>query len=187
MPRRLRAAWQKVNMAHGEPAATLIVFGGLPGTGKTTLSRALARTQRATYLRIDTIEQAIRGQALPPTAGYDAAMALAALNLSLGATVIADAVNPLEMVRQAWRTIAAEAGALLVEIELVCRDAAKHRHRVETRVSDIAGLVLPSWNDVLQRQYEPWPAPHLVIDTCHTAADAALASILHHLASMTAR
>ncbi|MFO7481079.1 AAA family ATPase, partial [Oceanibaculum nanhaiense] len=31
----------------------LIVFGGLPGTGKTTLSRALADRLRAVYLRID--------------------------------------------------------------------------------------------------------------------------------------
>ncbi len=35
----------------------LIVFGGLPGTGKTTLARAFAQRRRATYLRIDTIEQ----------------------------------------------------------------------------------------------------------------------------------
>jgi predicted kinase len=38
----------------------LIVFGGLPGTGKTTLARAFAQRRRATYLRIDTIEQALR-------------------------------------------------------------------------------------------------------------------------------
>ena len=36
----------------------LIVFGGLPGTGKTTISRALAKKLGAFYLRIDTIEQA---------------------------------------------------------------------------------------------------------------------------------
>lgn len=38
----------------------LIVFGGLPGTGKSTIARALARALRATYLRVDVIEQAIR-------------------------------------------------------------------------------------------------------------------------------
>jgi predicted kinase len=40
--------------------STLIVFGGLPGTGKTTLARAIAEERSATYLRVDTIEQALR-------------------------------------------------------------------------------------------------------------------------------
>ena len=34
----------------------LIVFGGLPGTGKTTLSRLVAQDLSATWLRIDVIE-----------------------------------------------------------------------------------------------------------------------------------
>jgi predicted kinase len=38
----------------------LIVFGGLPGTGKTTLAKAVAKRYAAVYLRIDTIEMAIR-------------------------------------------------------------------------------------------------------------------------------
>src|ERR1051325_4434191 len=38
----------------------LYIFGGLPGTGKSTLSQHLAREQRAVHLRIDTIEQALR-------------------------------------------------------------------------------------------------------------------------------
>ena len=40
----------------------LYIFGGLPGTGKTTLARYLAHHQRAVYLRIDTIEQALHGR-----------------------------------------------------------------------------------------------------------------------------
>ena len=37
----------------------LIAFSGLPGTGKTSIARELAKRLHATYLRIDTIEQAI--------------------------------------------------------------------------------------------------------------------------------
>ena len=68
----------------------LIVFGGLPGTGKTTLARAFAQRRGATYLRIDTIEQALRssemlaGEVGP--AGYMVAYALAEANLRLGGT-----------------------------------------------------------------------------------------------------
>ncbi len=38
----------------------LIVFSGLPGTGKTTIAQAVVRRCGAVYLRIDTIEQALR-------------------------------------------------------------------------------------------------------------------------------
>jgi hypothetical protein len=38
----------------------LIVVSGLPGTGKTTIARTLAIEFAAVYLRIDSIEQAIR-------------------------------------------------------------------------------------------------------------------------------
>jgi predicted kinase len=59
----------------------LIVFGGLPGTGKTMLARAFAQRRHATYLRIDTIEQVIRSSEMLAgdvgPAGYMVAYALA--------------------------------------------------------------------------------------------------------------
>jgi hypothetical protein len=62
----------------------LIVFAGLPGTGKTTVSRAVAGELDAMYLRVDTIEQAIIG--VFPTidigpSGYVVANAIAEANL----------------------------------------------------------------------------------------------------------
>nr|WP_246751941.1 AAA family ATPase [Bradyrhizobium diazoefficiens] len=45
-------------------APALIVFGGLPGTGKTTVARELTQRLAATYLRIDTIEQTLRSAGL---------------------------------------------------------------------------------------------------------------------------
>jgi predicted kinase len=41
-------------------SATLYIFAGLPGSGKTTLCELLARRIGAAHLRIDTIEQALR-------------------------------------------------------------------------------------------------------------------------------
>ena len=42
----------------------LIVIGGLPGVGKTTIARELARQTAAVHIRIDSIEQAIRDSGL---------------------------------------------------------------------------------------------------------------------------
>ncbi|MGO4419464.1 AAA family ATPase, partial [Streptomyces sp. MCAF7] len=59
----------------------LIIMGGLPATGKTTLARALARQLDAVHVRVDTIEQAIvrsgLGQHPLGAAGYVVGYALA--------------------------------------------------------------------------------------------------------------
>ena len=59
-------------------APLLIVFGGLPATGKTTIARVLTQRLDATYLRVDAIEQRLKDQGLAvgPT-GYVIANALA--------------------------------------------------------------------------------------------------------------
>ena len=147
----------------------LIVFGGLPGTGKTTLARLVAQQKRAAYLRIDSIEQAIRASGMLAgevgPSGYLVAYALAEANLALGQDVVADSVNPLAVTRSAWRRAAANASSFCVEVEVVCSDPVEHRRRVETRKADIAGFRVPSWDDVQQRAYDPWDRPRLVLDT----------------------
>lgn len=162
-------------------AAALLVFGGLPGTGKTTLSRALAQDLNATFIRIDEIEQALRSSGVlrdeVGPAGYMAAYALAESNLRLGRTVVADCVNPLAVTREAWRRIAETSAARIIEIEVICSDPVEHRRRVETRSSGVAGLKLPSWEDVLRREYEPWTSPRLVINTAGRRIEDALAQL----------
>ncbi len=168
----------------------LIVFGGLPGTGKTTLSRALAARRRAVALRIDVIEQAMREAGIAAhligAAGYEVAGALAAANLGGGMFVVIDAVNPVVESRMAWRAIAADADTPLLEIELVCSDAGVHRARLEGRFIDIAGLAAPSWQDVRARYYERWEEPHTIIDTASLTAEQALATIERAVEAATA-
>jgi len=151
----------------------LIVFSGLPGTGKTTIARELAARMNAVYLRIDTVEQAIRnspGVTQPINEeGYRVAYAVAEDNLLLGTTVISDSVNPIQETRDAWMELGHLTNSSLLEIEVTCSDPASHRHRVETREPTIPGLKLPTWEDVLAHEYQPWNRDHIVIDTAHKA------------------
>jgi predicted kinase len=161
-------------------ATRLFIFAGLPAAGKTTLARRLARQLRAAYLRIDTIEQTMRDERLPLNGpeGYVVAYRLAADNLRLGTSVVADSVNPLRITRAAWRAVAAEAGVPFVEIEVICSDLAEHRSRVESRSSDIAGLVLPTWDEVCARERDPWDTQPIVIDTAGRTESEAFAALL---------
>ncbi len=150
----------------------LIVFGGLPGTGKTTIARELTRRLTASSVRIDAIEQSLRGAGLTVgPMGYVIANAIAAENLKLARVVVADSVNPVLASREGWRETASKNGARLVEIEVICSNAAEHRKRVEGRLADIDGLKVPSWDDVTNRAYEPWDRERVVLDTATGSID----------------
>jgi predicted kinase len=157
----------------------LIVFGGRSGTGKTRLSRALAQRLGAVHLRIDTVEEAIiASNGLPVgDAGYRVGYAVAEDNLRLGRVVIADAVNPLEATRDAWRDAAARAGVPSVEIEVICSDGNEHRRRVEARLSDSCGARRLSWREVSAREIEAWGRDHVIIDTAGRTIEECVAQL----------
>jgi predicted kinase len=163
----------------------LIVFAGLPGTGKTAIARELTRQLGAVYVRIDSIEQAIRtsgaaGESLNDT-GYRVGHAVAEDNLRLGRVVVADSVNPLTLTRDAWIEVANRARVRAVEIEVRCSNAGEHRRRVETRVSDLPGLKPPAWDEVTAREYHPWNREHLVIDTADQSVERSVEMIRESL------
>ena len=152
--------------------ASLIVLAGRPGVGKTTLSRLVAARLQAAVIRVDAIEAAVitAGLATAPVGpvGYLVAHRVAAGCLAIGTSVVVDAVNPVPEARAGWLALADDASATLLLVEVVLRDAAEHQRRVEARRSDLPGLVVPSWSNVLGSSYEPWDVtrdgPRLVVD-----------------------
>lgn len=163
----------------------LIVVGGLPATGKSTIARLLATELSAAYVRIDSIETAIgrsegqhegtNGWELPP--GYEVGYDVAADQLRLGMDVVADSVNPVRASRDAWRDAGLKVGARVVEVETVCSDADAHRRRAEERVVDVVGLVKPTWDDIVNRGYDPWDRERVLIDTAVLTAEEAAQQI----------
>lgn len=166
----------------GAMPPVLVVVSGLPATGKSTVCSLLAQGGRMPYLRVDRIEQAVVAWSSlthPVGAvGYAVAYALAEEQLLLGLDVVAECVNPIMLTRNTWRSTAERAQSAIVEVELVCSDSVEHRRRVETRCTDVEGVVKPVWEQVTGREYHSWDRPHVVIDTANTSAAEAVKRIL---------
>lgn len=145
----------------------LFVFSGLPGTGKTTLSKEIAPKYQAAYLRIDTIEHGIKelcnfnvqGE------GYRLSYRITRDNLFIGNNVVIDCCNPFKFTRIEWNNVAIDAGANYLDIEIQCSDKDEHKRRSEERISDIDRFKLPTWEEIETREYEKWDKEIITIDT----------------------
>jgi predicted kinase len=169
--------------------AVLVIVGGLPATGKTTICREVVRRTFAVHVRVDTIEQAIvdAGLAEQPIGegGYVVAHALAREQLMQGHLVLAESVNPLGVTRASWRAVASNAGVRELEVEVVCTDRVEHRRRATTRQIDVVGLRAPSWDEIVGRHYEAWSSPRLVIDTAFLDVEQAVGVLLQSIAGLS--
>lgn len=163
----------------------LVVFAGLPGSGKTTVSRTVADRIGATFLRVDTIESAVQEWHAPvgdSPVGYVAAAQVAHDQLVAGRPVVVDAVNAVDLAREGWRRLAAATGARLRWVEVVCSDPAEHRRRVEGRIGDWPGHVPPTWEQVRAATWEPFADERLLVENLGDA-DPHVERVLAHLAA----
>jgi predicted kinase len=155
----------------------LIVFSGLPGTGKSELAQGLARRLRTPVLSVDPVEAALLRAGISQSfetglAAYLAVEAVAEAQLALGQDVIVDAVNSVEPAKEMWRKLAAKYGAALRVIECTCSNPGLHRKRLEQRRRGLDNLPEPTWDAVQRRrlEYTSWPEPHLTVDTTGSVA-----------------
>ncbi len=159
--------------------AVLFVMSGLPGSGKSTLGKLLAKEYDAAYLRIDTIEQGLRDLCHYKVQGegYRLSYRIATDNLKLGLNVVSDSCNPIELTRNEWEEVAKNCGCDYVNIEVLCSNQVEHKHRVETRESEIDNFVLPVWKQVINREYQPWIKCHIQIDTANRTVEESFAEL----------
>jgi predicted kinase len=152
----------------------LIIFSGLPGTGKSTLAEAVGRAFRIPVFAKDWLEATlIRSELIasnqnkpPGYAGYQLLTTLAERKFMLGQSAILDSVAGTKSIQDTWRQLAGQYGADCRVIECICSDESLHCSRLKERKRNIPGWHELEWSEVerVSQYYSAWEGEHLVLD-----------------------
>ena len=152
----------------------LIVFSGLPGTGKSTLAEAVGRYLSIPVFAKDWLEATlVRSEMVPShpdkplgSAGYQLLTTLAERQLKLGQSVILDSVAGTQSIRETWNLLSQRYQAEWRVIECICSDESFHRAQLAKRERNIPGWYELSWSDVehVRQKYLPWEGGHFTAD-----------------------
>ena len=155
----------------------LIIFSGLPGTGKSRLAEAVGRTLAIPVFAKDWLEATLLRCGLQPIhadkslgyAGYELMTVLAERQMMLGQSAILDSVAASQTIRNTWLKLAQEYGAGYHVIECVCSDESLHRSRLKERRRAIPGWHELEWSEVerVEQYYLPWEGERLIVDMAH--------------------
>ncbi len=152
----------------------IIIVSGLPGSGKSTVAEDIAAKLKLPIFSVDPIESSIIQSGIQKSfetglAAYLVAQTLASEQLSLGLSVIIDAVSPVQEARTMWQELSEQYKTQLIIIECTL-DRELHRQRIEARIRNMHGIPEVTWDDVEERrkEYLPWAEKRLVLDTAHS-------------------
>jgi predicted kinase len=152
----------------------LIIFSGLPGTGKSTLAEAVGKALEIPVFAKDWLEAALLRSGLKPTsadkslgyAGYELLTVLAKRQLMLGQSVILDSVAASRTIRDTWLSLTEQYNADYRVIECICSNESLHRSRLKQRQRNIPGWHELEWSEVerVKQYYFLWEEERLTLD-----------------------
>ena len=140
---------------------TLIMFTGLPGSGKTTLAQRVAKSLCIPLFSKDFLQSTLRRMKLADrntVHGYHLLLDLADEQLKIGVSVVLDAVFPLEEFRMAARNIADQNKAKFCVVHCYCSNDKTWQERMSGRHRYVPNWTPVDWAEVerLRQVYQLW-------------------------------
>lgn len=178
--------------APGQPA--LVMLCGLPGTGKSTLARELARALPAVIIESDRVRQRLF---VPPTYSAEESQRVHQVcHILMGwylrhyYHVIYDATNLYEHHRGMVYHLARRSGARLVVAEVTASQATVRERLAPRQRGDLAGHGEEDYSDAdwevylrMRRRAEPIQHEHLTLDTSDGDLERAVSQVLEAVAT----
>ena len=159
---------------------SVVVFTGLPGTGKSTLAEQAARAIGAPAFAGDWLMGALKPYGVlagldRPTylaMYYNLLNTLVTRQLLLGQSAVLDCLINDDIAAR-WHEDTARHGGRLLVVECVCNDLHLHRSRVVGRKRDIPGWHEIGWDHVerMRTEYPPLTISHITIDAVNSLDD----------------
>ncbi|MEZ5383539.1 MAG: AAA family ATPase [Microthrixaceae bacterium] len=168
----------------------LVMVGGAPGTGKSTVARAVADSLDAVVVSSDEVRDELmprmgpRGDELhagryaPERVGevYDEVLSRVRGALAQGRSAVADASWLRSQRREAAREVALATHAELVELQCICPpELASRRIAIRSATGPVSSEATPSIATDLAAEADPWPQAHRV-DTSGSPGESAVAA-----------
>lgn len=160
---------------------TLVIFSGLPGTGKSTLADNLARELHWPLLRIDDVVGKIPEN--PNVAFWDSKVAillgLTETQLELGLSVIVDSVF-MNMDRNHAQELARKYQARFLPIFVFVSDESVWKDRVRTRSQELNHKDVATWERIQHQRerFRKWDADTALFIDSLEPVDSNYASVL---------
>lgn len=151
---------------------TIIIIGGIPGTGKSTLAKALSKELNIPAFSKDELEAAISKKGLCDSKstngiGYEIMSVLSENEIENGNSAIFEFIASRDRVTELWPRL------LEIDykyIECICSNEDIHRERINSRKRNLEGWYELEWEDVLKirNSFQPLVLDRLILDSMNS-------------------